>query len=255
MDADETTILYTLITGLCTLGLLITLFVTEIFSFKKKKNALRSNNLKEYFDLLETEKQRIGRDLHDDFGSSLLSIKLILQCIEVQDEETAVLVSKCEGNIRNLMGKVRSIAYNMTPFTLQKKGLDAALEELVENMTEPAGINAVYFNDAVVYNKEKSIYIYRIVQEVLNNLVKHSKATEFQLDINRKGNKIILFMEDNGIGFDLKNIDNSGLGLRNISARAEFLKADVYLETEPGKGVEILVEIPDNEPKYKSNNC
>lgn len=255
MDADETTILYTLITGICTLGLLITLFLAEIFSFRKRKNALRSNNLKEYFDLLETEKQRIGRDLHDDFGSSLLGIKLILRCIEVQDEETAVLVRKCEGNIRNLMAKVRSIAYNMTPFTLEKNGLDAALEELVENMTEPAGINGVYFNDAVVYDKEKCIYIYRIVQEVLNNLVKHSKATEFQLDINRKGNKIILFMEDNGIGFDLKNIDIRGLGLRNISARAEFLKADVYIETKPGRGVEILVEIPDYEPKYNSNNC
>lgn len=255
MDAHETTILHTLIIGLSTLALLIAVFLFEIFSFRKKKNALRSNNLKEYFDLLEAEKQRIGRDLHDDFGSSLLGIQLIIQCIDVPDEETAVLVSKCKGNIRNLMSKVRSVAYNMTPFTLQKKGLDAALEELVENMTEPAGINAVYFNDAVVYNEEKAIYIYRIVQEVLNNLVKHSKATEFQLDINRKGNKIILFMEDDGIGFDIKNIDTRGLGLRNISARAEFLKADVYLETEPGKGVEILVEIPDNEPKYKSNNC
>jgi len=255
MDANEKKIFYLLLIGVSTLSLLILVFLFEIISFRKKKSSLRANNLKEYFDLLEAEKQRIGLDLHDDLGSSLSAVRMLLKCIEAPNEEAAAIVAKCEVNIDGLMTKIRRIAYNMTPFVLQKKGLAAALEELVESMTYPAGINTVYYNDVVVYNKEKSIYIYRIVQEVLNNMAKHSKATEFQLNLSRNGNKMLLFMEDNGIGFDRKDIDVSGLGLRNISARAEFLKADVYLETEPGKGVQILIEIPDHEPKHKSNNC
>jgi signal transduction histidine kinase len=255
MDTNETKIFYTLILGLTILSLLIAVFLFEIISFRKKKNALRTNNLKEYFDLHETEKQRIGLDLHDDLGASLSGVKILLKCIEVSGEEDAAIVVKCENSIDGLMAKVRHIAYNMTPFVLQNKGLDAALEELVESMTSAAGINAVYYNAAVIYNKETSIYIYRIVQEAVNNMVKHSKATEFQLHLHRQGRKIIVFMEDNGIGFDSKNTGHTGLGLRNISARAELLKADIYLKTEPGKGVEMLIEIPDNEPKYKNNNC
>lgn len=256
MDTNETKIFYTLIAGLIILALLMLFFLFTIFAYWKKRSVLQSKNFTHYFNLLETEKQRIAIDLHDDIGASLAAVKLLLEYLEEPDEETAAIVRKSEKIIDELMIKVRRFSYNMMPMLLKNKGLNEALKDLVESMTYPAGIKVTYNYNAIIYNEEKSIHLYRIVQEAIHNLVKHSKATAFYLEVQRKENKIRLLMQDNGIGFNRKNVDKQkGLGLRSISARAELLEAEIYLSTEPGKGVEFLIEIPDNVPKYKSNYC
>lgn len=250
MDTNETKIFYTLIAGLIILALLMLFFLLTIFAYRKKKAALQSEYFKDYFNLLETEKQRIAFDLHDDIGVSLAAVKLSLESLKPH-EEYAAEIEKCEKIINELMEKVRNFSFNLMPRLLKSAGLDAALKELVESMTYTAGIKATYYCDVVVPDKNKSIYIYRIAQEVIHNLVKHSKATTFHFDMRRKGNEIRMLMADNGIGFNRKNIPGQkGIGLRSISARAELLKAKVYLSTEPGKGVEFVLEIPDHVPKY-----
>jgi signal transduction histidine kinase len=208
--------------------------------------AFHIDKLTAQYNYLDKERKRIAADLHDDLGASLSTLKLRLQLLKSFDPADALIVETCEQQIDNMMQKLRHISFNIMPGVLQRQGLNEALDELTDMIAHSSKIKIEYRNSVASFEKSKSVHIYYIVREIINNIVKHSNANAASIHIDKIKNTIQLVIKDNGIGFDkdavLKN--GTGMGLHNISARADLLKARVYLTTGKNKGVDFLIRIP-----------
>lgn len=228
------------------LFLLLIFFIVNILKYHRKKVAFNLEKLKADFDQLDKERERIASDLHDHFGSVLSGLDLHLQCVKTADVKSKEIVQFSQQQLHEVVNSMRRIAFNMMPGVLLRKGLDEALTELLNLMTDASPISVNYEFKAEGIPPAKKIHIYRIAQEIMNNIIKHSKATQVNFTVLRIKNHVELRVADNGIGFD-KNLfmrKSAGLGMRNINARAEVLKAKLSLNTLPGKGTAFLIKIP-----------
>jgi signal transduction histidine kinase len=202
--------------------------------------------MKAQFNYLDEERKRIASDLHDDIGGSLSYIKIQLQSIEDTAMMNDVKIKKCEYHIDEVMEKIRRVSFNMMPGVLQRQGLAEALKDLVDLMTYSSGIHVSFQCTITEFDEERSLHVYRIAQEIMNNIVKHAKATLVTFTISTVHHKIELRVSDNGIGFNKNKVTKSrnGLGLHSIVERTHLLKGIVYLTTEKNKGVDYFIEIP-----------
>lgn len=255
MDPNETKIYITLLTGIVVLAILMAFLLVTILRYQKRKVDYHVQKLKEDFDFLDKEKQRISLDLHDDLGASLSTVQHRLDRLTNLDESSAAIVEECEIILADAMHKLRRISVKMMPPILKRMGLDAALKDLIGIMTVDTGIDVHYYCEPIHFTEETAKHVYRIAQEIINNIIKHSKATSFDFTIQQNNRTITLLVHDDGIGFDDATLkEKTGLGLHNIAARADLLNADIYLSHRKGEGVEYQIEIPAYEPKNKSNN-
>jgi len=246
MYTGETGIYIAILSGIVVLLALMGFFIVTIIRYQKKKVAFHLQKVKEEFINLDRERERIAIDLHDDLGASLSAVKLRLQCVENMDAANIEIIEQAELQIDRAMQRLRQISFNMMPGILQRRGLNEALKELIELMTDKTGIAVHYQYNVDVIDKNRSLHIYRISQEILNNMVKHAKATTVDFTIAKVKNSVQLNIKDNGIGFNKNAVINNrqGSGLRNIDSRAHLLNAKIFLTTSPGNGVNYLVEIP-----------
>jgi signal transduction histidine kinase len=246
MYTGETGIYIAILSGIVVLLALMGFFIVTIVRYQRKKVAFHLQKVKEEFFNLDRERERIAIDLHDDLGASLSAIKLRLQCVDDMDTENIKIIEQAELQIDKAMQRLRQISFNMMPGVLQRRGLNEALKELIELMTDKTGISVHYQSNIDAFDKNRSLHIYRISQEILNNMVKHANATTVDFTITKIKNSIRLHIKDNGIGFNKNAVidKRQGSGLRNIDSRAHLLNAKIFLTTSPGKGVDYLVEIP-----------
>jgi signal transduction histidine kinase len=246
MYSEEDKIYITLVGGLLVLLVLITFFVVTIVKYHRKKAAFNLEKLQADFDHLDKERERIAADLHDDLGSFLSAIRLHLQRVEPANEKSEAILKFSEEQLDQSVNKLRRIAFNMMPAVLHRKGLHDALTELINLMTDATGIEVNYEYNADGISHAKAIHIYRIAQELLHNIVKHSKATLVTFNVSTIKNQIVLHVIDNGMGFDKKLFlkRSVSLGMRNIKTRAEVLKAKISLATLAGKGTYFQIKIP-----------
>ena len=247
MHSEETRVYLAILTGCVLLLMLIAVFVITIIRYQRKKVILQQQRITLEINALEKEKARIASDLHDDLGASLSAIKIHLQLIKPSGERELSLIQKAETYLDETMLKLKAISFSMMPQVLERNGLEKALKELIEMLTWSTDIKVNYECNFDPVNSETRIHIYRIVQEIMNNVIKHAKAKCVTLFIHKIGNKISIHISDDGVGFDKAMVskEKKGLGLQNIMARVAVLHAIIYLETEKGKGVDYLIEIPE----------
>lgn len=196
----------------------------------------------------EAERKRIARDLHDGIGSRLSAIKMKLQeKIEVENitNETQIFSDL----LSNSIDELKQISYNLMPEVLLKLGLESALKDLCTTLSTektPIRFHANGINKNIAETHQ--IAIFRIVQELINNALKHSLCSEILVDCNQNGELFLLTVEDNGIGFNKYDLDkHTGLGLKNLKNRIDILNGKLELKTGLGKGtvynIELLVHI------------
>jgi len=246
MHPNETRIYLAVLTAVFVLATLIIFYIVSIIHYQKSKITDHRRRLEAEINLLEKERSRIASDLHDDLGSSLSAIKLRLQCLE-PNKEDMVVIQESETYIDEAMAKLRRISFNMMPVILQRNGLPDAIFELADVIAFSGRIKVNCTCDFDPGDNDARIHIYRIVQEALNNILKHAQASVVNISFRKTKETICLHISDNGTGFDKSEKTKAGLGqgLRNIMARVDLLKAKIYLTTEPGKGVDYLIEIPE----------
>ena len=246
MYPNENKIFIALLTGGFIILLLVIFFMITIVRFQRKKVADDEERVKAELNNLDNERERIAADLHDDLGATLSAIKLRLNCAVTRDPELGAIILFSEEHIDHVMQRLRAISHNMMPRVLLRQGIGPALKELVNLMTDSTSIKVKYVCDVDDVAEEKAKHIYRIAQEILNNIVKHSKATMVHFSMTRSNDGIVLHIKDNGIGFNKSKAGKTGTGagLQNISARSNLLKATIYLTTTPGKGVNYVIQIP-----------
>ncbi|WP_353954753.1 sensor histidine kinase [uncultured Chryseobacterium sp.] len=200
---------------------------------------------KALFDGEQNERIRIARDLHDSVGQMLSLIKMNISAQEKNTES-----EKIQNLIDKTISEVRMISHNLIPEELNF-GLITALENLADkiNATDKTKMELEIHENvrSVKFQKQNELSIYRIVQEILNNITKHSGATLIQLSVERSDDYVLFNIRDNGKGLDLDSIANSsGIGWKNINARIHMMDGYLNIQSQSLKGTQIEITLPYN---------
>jgi signal transduction histidine kinase len=199
----------------------------------------------------ENERNRLARDLHDVVGASLSAIKLQMNEIgrdTNNQEKIKELISKNKQTIDNTILEVRRISNDLLPPGLEEFGIAYAIEGLCESVVEITDINiTLNIKLKEKLSNQKSLTMYRIVQELLNNSVKHSAATQISIDFIQNDTEFLFKFEDNGIGFDFDEAyQKRSLGLKNIQVRAKMIHGETEFQTSDNEGLKVFIKLPLN---------
>jgi two-component system NarL family sensor kinase len=210
--------------------------------FQQKINEQQKEQANAVMETQEQERKRIAEDLHDSLGHLLSTTKLNLQTLpggQKQIDNSIQLLNQASEEIRN-------ITFNLMPRTLEEGGLIPALNELASKVTNSGSVKVllnVHDMDKFVLEKQSQFNIYRIVQEAVNNILKHAAATEINIQVIGQSDHITIMIEDDGKGFDMGSQKN-GRGLKNIVTRSLWLKGSLNIDSRPGHGTTITTEFP-----------
>lgn len=198
----------------------------------------------------ESERKRIAAEIHDGLGQNLLVIKnrAVLGLTVADGDRSKEQFGEIQESVTEALSEVRSIAYNLRPLHLDRLGLTSTIEEMVEDVEAASGIEIdcdVERIDAL-FSKDEEINLYRIAQESLNNIVKHSGASKASISVFVENQKVIMSIRDNGRGFDVDRAvaEHTGLGLNGILERAKILGGTYTIESGEKKGTTVTVEVP-----------
>ena len=247
MHSTETGIYFTFITGLAVLTILLVLFVISIIQQQRKSIKEYRHQVLRDIALIEEERKRIAEDLHDDLGSILAAVRLGLETIQEQNPDNPV-TSKTISHLDHSIEKIKEISHNLMPGILQARGLGAAIDELVAEIRSAKKTRVTFENTCVEQDflPGKSIIVFRVLQEILTNTLKHARSSQIRIVYTQSDNRIVLQISDDGIGFIFEpaSFMQKKFGLQNIHSRLELLEAKYTLRSAPGQGTSYQIEIP-----------
>ncbi|MBL7741587.1 MAG: sensor histidine kinase [Chitinophagaceae bacterium] len=200
----------------------------------------------------ETERTRIAKDLHDGLGGIFSTVKMHYSTLQ-QDTpgiKENPLYKKTLDLINNASDELRKVAHNMMPEVLMKVGLTEALQDLANNISSgkllKVTLQAFGMDKRLGHSTE--IMLYRIIQELVNNIIKHAYATEAIIQINREGNRLSLTIEDNGKGFDTKEAEEKrSMGMATVKSRVDYLNGKLTIDSRKDIGTTVMIDLLLNE--------
>ena len=198
----------------------------------------------------EMERKRIAMEIHDGIGQMLIAIKqrvLNLDFESAEREELEEKISEIDKILSMTIEEARRTSNNLAPIVLKKMGIEDAIEMLCNQTAKVSNTNILFDHKGPKIRAGENILlaVYRILQEALNNLVKHSQASQAKVQFFRDKKSICLIIADNGIGFNLNgNLRKGSNGLNNMRERASLVNGDFYIETKENAGTYIKVDIP-----------
>ena len=220
-----------------------------------EKMRMERQYLSQIIEAQENERKRISRELHDEIGQSLTAIKFSLDLIEKDLPQTASVVRERIGEAKSLSNQtltsMRQLSMDLRPRMLDDLGLIPTLRWYVQNFSSRLNIcsdfQAIGLEEKLPPQIETAFY--RIVQEALNNIAKHARATRFEVRLERRDSIISAFIRDNGKGFDLEKVLHSesperGLGIVGMQERVSLLGGHIDIRSKPNTGTEIEIEVP-----------
>jgi signal transduction histidine kinase/ligand-binding sensor domain-containing protein len=237
----------------CTLVAAVLIFYMWRVAALKRERAAQEVFSRQLIESQENERKRLAAELHDSLAQSLLVIKnralLAMRALN-KESNTFEQLNEITTTTDLVIDEVSEISYNLRPYQLDKLGLGRAIEVMLERVSGSSGIIFTSDIDAVegLFQQQAEISIYRIVQECVNNVVKHSGASEANLKIERDTREIRIIICDNGKGFDreannLKRSMKSGFGLTGIAERTRMLGGKHSIQSKPGAGTTITIQI------------
>eukprot|EP01133_Synstelium_polycarpum_P011129 gene11129-12965_t len=230
----EDRVIHTLLTVSLIIAVIIAFFIISIIRYHRRYIALQKERINAEIIMQESERKRIANDLHDSLGPLLSAVKLNIQSLEVQAGEDQFIVEKAGQHIDEIIESLREISYNLLPNTLNRKGLSDAVEEYLYRISSSQNIKIKFDLKGInLIDKKKEIHLFRIIQEIVHNVIKHSGATEMQIYSQQKTSELNLYLKDNGLGFEPEQVSkvSSGLGLKSIESRCELIGALCELNT------------------------
>ncbi|QQR88237.1 MAG: sensor histidine kinase [Flavobacteriales bacterium] len=212
---------------------------------------LREEQLQRFREVVgaqETERARIAADLHDGIGHQLGAIKLSTSVLHGRDEREQTILDKSRAMIDDAARDVRQVSHRLMPRSLEDLGLVPALRELAERLSTSGTVRVLFTSasEDIPLDEAVRIALYRIAQEVTNNMLKHAQAQEIRILLERE-QALRMTITDDGRGFDTAELERSdGLGWRNVHARLELIGGRLHLRSAPGEGTSVQVEVPMN---------
>lgn len=203
----------------------------------------------------EEERRRVARDLHDEVGAMLALVKLNLHqltsAVPVQDEQVLAHGYNIKQQLDEIIGSVRRISHDLMPVVLEKMGLAHAFDALKRTLATSGQVTL-----QVSYNEKNKridpkleLLLYRMVQELLNNTLKHAQATQVSIDLAFGSGETKLLYADNGVGFDMDMLrqeqqESGGLGIMSLQSRAALMDGHIQFSSAPGEGFAATVTFP-----------
>ncbi|WP_405399892.1 ATP-binding protein [Maribacter sp. Asnod2-G09] len=197
----------------------------------------------------EKERQRIANDLHDDLGGLMATVKLHFNSLhsKVKDDKDD-MYEKTNNLIDEAYHKIRTIAHAKNSGVIAKQGLLKAVKQMAAKVSA-ANTISIQVKDFGLDNRLENsleLTLFRIIQELITNTIKHAKATKVNIHLTNHGDSLNILIEDNGIGFESNIViaASNGMGLKSIDKRITHLDGTLHIESEPGKGSTIIIDIP-----------
>ena len=247
MDAPETRIYTAVLITALVLGVIIFYFIVSIIRQQRKIVELHKQNILAEITQIEKERARIAHDLHDELGPLLSGIKMKMNSFELHLKEDQLEMEKTNNHLDDVLKRIREISFDLMPGLLLRKGLEAAVKEFLDNLNNATGINFTFTcENEVNLTEQNSINIYRIIQEIVHNTIKHAGATELQIDLRTIKNNLVMKSTDNGAGFDYdkESAENIGIGLKSLLRRTAITGGQMFVESKKGKGTTYTFKIP-----------
>ena len=199
-------------------------------------------------DAQEKERAEIGKELHDNVNQILSTAKLYLELAKTDAKQRDELIKRSSDSIFNAINEIRHISKALVPPSVKDLGLIDSIKDLVESlrMTKALHVKFAYTGDFdnIIGDKQK-LMLFRIIQEQVNNVLKHAEASQIVIDLKLTDKIINLSIGDNGKGFELEKIKfKKGVGLSNIESRAHLFNGKVTITTAPQKGCKLLIQVP-----------
>lgn len=206
----------------------------------------------------EEERLRVARDIHDGPAQSLANLiikaEVCEKLMDIDIEKSKSQLQELKRCTRESIKDIRKIIYNLRPMSIDELGLVPALQRYIENFQRDTDITVdfVILSQVNLEDSIKSLSIFRIVQEVLNNIRKHACASFVRIRIDMNRSNISISIVDNGVGFDVEGVkvhdkETGGFGLINIKERVELLNGSLEIKSELNKGTSVIINIPKEE--------
>jgi PAS domain S-box-containing protein len=200
-------------------------------------------------DTEEKERIRFATDLHDSIGQQLSAIKFNMGAAvnSLNEGKEKLLLRKSGEQLINVLADLRNICFNLMPKTLENYGLADATRELCRQIKLPGNLRfrLRIQKEFILPDKHMEVALYRIIQEFINNSLKHSHASIITIELKKKRKAYSIYLEDNGVGFVMANaVEKTGLGLRNVQSRIRSFDGEVEMESAPGKGTKFQITVP-----------
>ena len=228
--------------------------IVEDITNRKQVEVERFELLRRLVTAQEDEQRRISRELHDQMGQSLAAVLLGLSSLKdaVQSEPATALIQRLQSVANRMADDMHNLVRELRPTALDDLGLHTALSNYIDEWSHRANVvidlhSNGFLNDRLGSQLESAIY--RIVQEAVNNVMKHAKAQNVSVILEKRGNRVLIIVEDDGIGFDAEALmktpaRNRGFGLLGMQERVMLVGGSLNIESTPGVGTTVLVHIP-----------
>lgn len=231
--------------GIVGAAIMLVLFAVILFNRYKLKKKLEQQNQ------LLSVRNVIAKDLHDEIGSTLTSIKILSEVsknnLEKDQQKASSFLQKITEQSAQMQQGMSDIVWAIKPDNDKLENMLARMREYASHTLEPKNIETIFFTEEAVLsqslNMEQRRDFFLIFKEAINNAAKYSQAGKVEVTISKERDQLHLSISDNGIGFD-SGKETTSNGLKNMMARAEALNGSVYIQSEPGKGTTVLVKVP-----------
>ncbi|MDT8309312.1 MAG: Cache 3/Cache 2 fusion domain-containing protein [Bacteroidales bacterium] len=198
----------------------------------------------------ERERERFAKDMHDGLGPLLSTIKLYvdeLENMQMDESERSEMIKYTDELIDEAMQSIRSISNNLTPRVIHEFGLHKAIEAFCDKINKTNAVKIIYAHQKAPnrFDINFELILFRVISELINNTLKHAKASNISIELFESDGKIILRFTDDGVGFDLYQVmerENKGIGLRNIISRIKSVNGVYNIDSAPGEGLRVEVE-------------
>ncbi len=226
--------------------LLAVYIVRRKFTQLKQQQEQQQQFSKLLIDSQEAERKRIATELHDGIGQNLLIISNTLQLFLTAKRKKKEDVITATELTKETVREIRAISSNLHPHQLERLGLKRALLSMVESAGKTSRTKfSVTVDDGLSRNDpQHEIHLFRIIQEIVNNIIKHAQASDAEIALTRTNSDILITARDNGKGFDQHGNISDGLGMTSLKERTRLLNGTISIRSAADKGTEITITIP-----------
>jgi signal transduction histidine kinase len=196
----------------------------------------------------EKERMQIGMELHDNVKQILSGISIYLDVVQkkIDDKEVVLgILNKLKKYNNDAVTELRRLSHQLAPLVEDDTSLKDKIDWLIQSLKLHDSFSIHVNVDEInfKFNNNIQLHFYRILQELLGNIVKYSKANKVEISISKTNDSVLFVVKDNGIGFDVSQ-KKQGIGLENIRRRVKILNGELKVNSEIGKGVEVLIKVP-----------
>jgi PAS domain S-box-containing protein len=233
----------------------ITVDITDKIEMRKKLESERNSRLQEITEAVITaqEKERLflGEELHDNINPTLATVKLYMESAIADEDMRVSLISESKGFVSMAMEEIRTLSRSLVSPLIKGTSLVDAVEDIIKNYEKVNSLNIIMDCEGIdegILDEKLKLTIFRIIQEQLNNIFKYASANTATIQLKQNCSNLQLTIKDDGVGFDISQ-KRKGVGLQNITSRADLFNGSVHINSQPGAGCELVIDFGSYYPR------